>query len=49
MFSFEKVIGKGGFGKVWKVKQKKSGTVYALKVIGKARVMTKRSVSSIMN
>jgi protein kinase A len=49
MFSFERIIGKGGFGRVWKVKDKKSKIVYALKVIDKARVIAKKSVQSIMN
>jgi serine/threonine protein kinase len=43
------VIGKGGFGRVWKVSDKKSRRVYALKVIDKARVISKKSVQSIMN
>jgi hypothetical protein len=43
------VIGKGGFGRVWKVSEKKSRKVLALKVIDKARVISKKSVQSIMN
>jgi serine/threonine protein kinase len=43
------VIGKGGFGKVFKVTEKKTKNVYALKVISKARVLTKKSVPSVMN
>jgi serine/threonine protein kinase len=42
-------VGKGGFGRVWKVKDKKTKTIYALKVIDKARVISKKSVSSIIN
>jgi serine/threonine protein kinase len=43
------VIGKGGFGRVWKVSDKKTRKIFALKVIDKARVITKKSVQSIMN
>ncbi len=49
MFNFIKIIGKGGFGRVWKVIDKKTKIVYAMKVIDKARVITKKSVSSILN
>ena len=44
-----RVVGKGGFGRVWKVTHKKTRQVYALKVIDKARVITKKSVQSMMN
>ena len=42
-------IGKGGFGKVWKVEQKKSKVSYALKEMEKVRIINKRSVQSVMN
>ena len=49
MFSFIRIIGKGGFGRVWKVTEKKTKDIYALKVIDKARVITKKSVNSVIN
>jgi serine/threonine protein kinase len=49
MFNFARVIGKGGFGRVWKVMEKKTKEIYALKVIDKARVITKKSVQSVLN
>ena len=48
-FTFEYVIGRGGFGKVWKVEQKKTHTLFAMKEMLKARVIAKRSVHSVMN
>ena len=48
-FQYEMVIGKGGFGKVWIVNQKKSKKYFALKEMGKAKIISKRSVHSVMN
>lgn len=48
-YNFSRVIGKGGFGKVWKVYDKRNKRPYAMKIIDKARVITKKSVQSIMN
>lgn len=48
-FSFLYVIGRGGFGKVWKVEQKKTHQLYAMKEMLKARVVAKRSVHSVIN
>ena len=42
-------IGKGGFGKVWKVEHKKSKIFYALKEMEKTRIISKKSVQSVMN
>ena len=42
-------IGKGGFGKVWKVERKKTKQSYAMKEMSKARIITKRSIKSVMN
>jgi len=43
------VIGRGGFGKVWKVERKKTKALYAMKEMSKSRVITKKSVNSVMN
>jgi serine/threonine kinase 32 len=43
------VIGKGGFGKVWKVERKKFKTTYAMKEMAKSRIVQKNSVDSIIN
>lgn len=36
VFSYEMVLGKGGFGRVWRVQMKKTGADYALKEMSKA-------------
>ena len=46
-FEFCYVIGKGGFGKVWKVRHKKSKQFYALKEMSKLKVLDKKSEKSI--
>jgi serine/threonine protein kinase len=43
------VVGKGGFGKVWKVKEKKTGLTFAMKEMLKVKIIKKRSVHSVMN
>ena len=48
-FNFAYVIGRGGFGKVWKVEHRKQRKSYALKEMSKARIICKRSVNSVMN
>ena len=48
-FSYQMVIGKGGFGKVWIVEHRKSSKYYALKEMSKAKVISKRSVHSVLN
>lgn len=48
-FNYQYCIGKGGFGKVWKVERKKSKQAYAMKEMSKARILTKRSLKSVMN
>jgi hypothetical protein len=42
-------IGKGGFGKVWKVEVKKTKAVFAMKEMSKVKIINKKSVSSVMN
>jgi serine/threonine protein kinase len=48
-FSFLYVIGKGGFGRVWKVEKKRTHEIFALKEMDKARILAKKSVNSVMN
>ena len=42
-------IGKGGFGKVWKVEHKRNRQIYAMKMMSKAKVINKKSVASVLN
>ena len=48
-FMYHYVIGRGGFGKVWKVEQKKTHVIYAMKEMSKDRILAKRSVTSVIN
>ena len=49
MFLQHYIIGKGGFGKVWRVEFKKNKDVYAMKIMSKFKVYQKKSVTSVMN
>ena len=48
-FDFKYVIGRGGFGKVWKVAYKKTNNFYALKEMSKVKIIDKKSERSIMS
>ncbi|CAD8058110.1 unnamed protein product [Paramecium sonneborni] len=43
------VIGRGGFGRVWKAQNKKTKQQYAIKELSKCKIINKKSVSSVMN
>ena len=47
-FEFLNLIGRGGFSKVWKVKWKKTGTIFALKEMSKPRIIDKKCESTIL-
>lgn len=46
-FEFLYIIGKGGFGKVWKVYSKRYNKHFALKEMSKAKIIEKRSEKSV--
>ena len=46
-FEYLSIIGKGGFGKVWKVILKKNRIQYALKEMSKTKIIDKRSEKSV--
>ena len=47
-FDFLLVIGKGGFGKVWKVRYKKNQEEFAMKEMSKALIIEKNCLHSIL-
>ena len=49
LFDFLYVIGRGGFGKVWKVLLKRTSRNYALKEMSKMKIILKRSEKSIQS
>jgi len=42
-------VGRGAFGKVWKVELRRQKQVYAMKEMSKARIISKRSIKSVIN
>ena len=48
-FEFLYIIGRGGFGKVWKVRLKNTNEFFALKEMFKVKVIDRRSEFSIMS
>jgi serine/threonine protein kinase len=48
-FEMKYPIGRGGFGRVWKVYHKKTSQLFAMKEMRKDLIVAKRSVGSIMN
>ena len=47
LFDFLYVIGRGGFGKVWKVRYKKTKQKFALKEMSKVKIIDRKSEKSI--
>merc|ERR1719173_259070 len=43
-FEFLKVIGRGAFGKVMKVKYKHNGKIYAMKILRKKQILAKNQI-----
>ena len=48
-FKFIKIVGRGGFGKVWKIKKKSNDQKMAIKVMSKVLILQKNSISSVLN
>ena len=47
-FEYVTIIGKGGYGKVWKVLMKTNKKYYALKEMSKAKIIDQKSVENII-
>ena len=47
-FEYISIIGKGGYGRVWKVYYKKQKKFFALKEMSKAIIIDKNSVNSVI-
>ena len=43
------VVGKGGFGRVWRVQDKKTSDEFAMKEMSKQRIVAKKSINSVLN
>ncbi|OMJ78644.1 hypothetical protein SteCoe_21521 [Stentor coeruleus] len=48
-FKLEKIIGRGGFGKVWKAESQRNGRIFAMKEMLKSRIVKKNSVQPVLN
>ena len=48
-YNLDFIVGKGGFGKVWKVVEKSTNRIYAMKEMQKVKIISKRSAHSVMN
>ncbi|CAD8049184.1 unnamed protein product [Paramecium primaurelia] len=48
-YNFLYVIGRGGFGRVWKAEHKKTKLQYAIKEMQKCKIINKKSIGSVMN
>ena len=48
-FQMDYVIGRGGFGKVWRVQRKKDSRAFAMKEMSKSRIIVKKSIHSVIN
>ena len=48
-FQYINIVGRGGFGKVWKVLHKKSKKLYAMKEMSKVKILDKKSETSVKN
>ena len=48
-FNIQHIIGKGGFGKVWIIEFKKNKKLFAMKEMNKAKIISKKSIGSVMN
>ena len=46
-FEYLSIIGRGGFGKVWKVRYKKTRQLFALKEMSKVKIIDRKSEKSI--
>ncbi|KAI6185033.1 Serine/threonine-protein kinase sgk-1 [Aphelenchoides bicaudatus] len=47
-FDFLKTIGKGSFGRVYLVRYKTDGKIYAMKILGKAKILKRNEIKHVM-
>ncbi len=48
-YVFKSIIGKGGFGEVWKATHVGDKKTYAIKVMNKVKILSSKSVESVMD